>query len=106
MRQPSLLTGMLFDCSGNSMTPTHAVKKGRRYRYYVSRPLITNQRDGGKALSNLWAILMTWRITTLAFATCCHLALPLGFSFRFRIVTRPRLLPLADRLVGLAAGRV
>jgi site-specific DNA recombinase len=106
IRQPSLLTGMLFDCSGNSMTPTHAVKKGRRYRYYVSRPLITNQRDGGKALSNLWAILMTWRITTLAFATCCHLALPLGFSFRFRIVTRPRLLPLADRLVGLAAGRV
>ena len=22
------------------MTPTHAVKNGRRYRYYVSRPLI------------------------------------------------------------------
>src|SRR5215472_12046899 len=28
IRQPSLLTGMLFDCSGNAMTPTHAVKKG------------------------------------------------------------------------------
>jgi hypothetical protein len=36
----SLLTGLLFDGEGHRMTPTHAVKKGRRYRYYVSRPLI------------------------------------------------------------------
>jgi hypothetical protein len=28
------------------MTPTHAVKKGRRYRYYVSHPLITQARAG------------------------------------------------------------
>jgi len=27
-RQPSLLTGMLFDADGNQMTPSHAVKKG------------------------------------------------------------------------------
>ena len=26
------------------MTPSYAVKKGRRYRYYVSRPLITQDR--------------------------------------------------------------
>jgi hypothetical protein len=26
------------------MTPTHAVKKGTRYHYYVSRPLITRHR--------------------------------------------------------------
>jgi site-specific DNA recombinase len=45
-RQPSLLTGMLFDANGNPMTPSHAVKQGTRYRYYVSRPLIINQRDG------------------------------------------------------------
>jgi len=49
IRQPSLLTGMLFDCRGNAMTPTHAVKKGRRYRYYVSRPLITKERSDGSA---------------------------------------------------------
>jgi site-specific DNA recombinase len=36
--QPSLLAGMLFDGDGNRMTPSHAVKKGTRYRYYVSRP--------------------------------------------------------------------
>src|ERR1700674_4807986 len=42
--QPSLLAGMLFDGDGNRMTPSHAVKKGTRYRYYVSRPLITKDR--------------------------------------------------------------
>jgi hypothetical protein len=31
-----LLTGLLFDLSGNLYTPSHANKKGRRYRYYVS----------------------------------------------------------------------
>ena len=43
-RQPSLLAGMLFDRDGNRMTPTHAIKKGTRYRYYVSRPLITKDQ--------------------------------------------------------------
>ena len=38
--QPSLLAGMLFDAEGSRMTPSYAVKKGKRYRYYVSRPLI------------------------------------------------------------------
>jgi site-specific DNA recombinase len=43
-RQPSLLAGMLFDGDGNRMTPSHAVKKGTRYRYYVSRSLITKDQ--------------------------------------------------------------
>jgi site-specific DNA recombinase len=48
-RQPSLLAGLLFDGDGNRMTPSHAVKKGTRYRYYVSRPLITKDQTGGSA---------------------------------------------------------
>ena len=40
-KYPSLLTGLVFDDSGERLTPTHAVKKGTRYRYYVSRSLIT-----------------------------------------------------------------
>jgi len=44
-RQPSLLTGMLFDRDGNHMTPSHAVKKGTRYCYYVSRPVITRDQS-------------------------------------------------------------
>ena len=41
----NLLTGMLFDADGQPMTPTHAVKKGVRYRYYVSRRLVTGTRS-------------------------------------------------------------
>ena len=42
---------MLFDGDGNRMTPTHATRKGTRYRYYVSRTLITNdQTDRSTAL--------------------------------------------------------
>jgi site-specific DNA recombinase len=39
--EPSLLAGLLVDAQGERLTPTHAVKKGRRYRYYVSAALIT-----------------------------------------------------------------
>ncbi|HEY6300866.1 MAG TPA: recombinase family protein [Candidatus Binatus sp.] len=38
---PSPLMGKLFDESGAPLTPSHAVKGTRRYRYYVSRSLIT-----------------------------------------------------------------
>jgi hypothetical protein len=41
-RQPSLLAGMLFDGDGTRMTPTHAIKRGTRHRYYVSQTLITS----------------------------------------------------------------
>jgi site-specific DNA recombinase len=36
-QNPSLLAGLLYDGRGGHLTPTHAVKKGRRYRYYVSQ---------------------------------------------------------------------
>jgi DNA invertase Pin-like site-specific DNA recombinase len=39
--EPSLLAGLLVDAKGERLTPSHAVKKGRRYRYYVSAALIT-----------------------------------------------------------------
>jgi len=39
--EPNLLAGILFDAQSEPMTPTHAVKKGTRYRYYISRRLIT-----------------------------------------------------------------
>src|SRR5215831_6232610 len=42
--QPSLLAGMLFDRDSNRMTPSYALKNGTRYRYYVSRFLITKDR--------------------------------------------------------------
>jgi hypothetical protein len=48
-QQPSLLAGMLFDGDGSRMTPSHAVKNGTRYRYYVSRSPITKDRTGYSA---------------------------------------------------------
>jgi site-specific DNA recombinase len=41
----SPLTCKLFDESGQSLTPSHAVKGERRYRYYVSRNLIKGTAD-------------------------------------------------------------
>jgi DNA invertase Pin-like site-specific DNA recombinase len=37
---PSLLSGLIFDGDGARLSPTHAVKKGKRYRYYVSTALL------------------------------------------------------------------
>lgn len=37
LRAPSLLTGMITDPDGREMTPTHACKGSRRYRYYITR---------------------------------------------------------------------
>ena len=34
---PSLLMGKIYDDQGNRMTPSHTVKNGLRYRYYVSK---------------------------------------------------------------------
>lgn len=35
-RDPSLLTGLIFDETWNPLTPSHASKVGVRYRYYIS----------------------------------------------------------------------
>jgi site-specific DNA recombinase len=40
--ESSLLAGLLVDARGDRLTPSHAVKQGRRYRYYVSAALITD----------------------------------------------------------------
>jgi DNA invertase Pin-like site-specific DNA recombinase len=44
-----LLPGVVFDAAGQLMTPTYAVKKGVRYRYYVSRRLITDIRSADRS---------------------------------------------------------
>jgi site-specific DNA recombinase len=43
--EPSLLAGLLFDAAGERLTPSHAVKGSKRYRYYVSRSLVTERRS-------------------------------------------------------------
>ena len=45
-QHPSLLVGKVIDGEGREMTPSHASKSRRRYRYYVTRP---DQLDGTRA---------------------------------------------------------
>jgi site-specific DNA recombinase len=51
--EPSLLAGVLVDARGERLTPSHAVKKGRRYRYYVSTALTT---EAGTDLAQGWRL--------------------------------------------------
>src|SRR5947207_6548773 len=51
--EPSLLAGVLVDARGERLTPSHAVKKGRRYRYYVSAALIT---EAGTDRAQSWRL--------------------------------------------------
>jgi DNA invertase Pin-like site-specific DNA recombinase len=49
-KHPSLLGGFVFDATGERLTPTYAVKKGTRYRYYISARLmreVKGNRSGG-----------------------------------------------------------
>ena len=43
--EPSLLAGMIYDERGNRFSPSFAVKKGRRYHYYVSQAVLRQRED-------------------------------------------------------------
>ena len=60
---PSLLAGLIFDAGGERLTPSHAVKRGTRYRYYVSQSLIVagSRKDATSASSTTG-----WRIPAAA----------------------------------------
>jgi site-specific DNA recombinase len=51
--EPSLLAGLLVDARGERLTPSHAVKKDRRYRYYVSAVPIA---EAGADRPHFWRI--------------------------------------------------
>ena len=57
--EPSLLAGIVFDASSEPMTPTHAAKKGTRYRYYISTgPASDNSRGQRVPAPNLEALII------------------------------------------------
>jgi DNA invertase Pin-like site-specific DNA recombinase len=62
----SLLAGLIYDAHGELMTPSHAVKKGVRYRYYVSKSLLTGgvktARRGQRIPASHIEALVTGRI--------------------------------------------
>jgi len=52
-KEPSLLAGVLFDDRGNRLVPAHAVKSGRRYRYYVCQAVHTGATERIGAIRRL-----------------------------------------------------
>ena len=42
VNSPSLLVGLLYDAERNRFTPSHTLKNGKRYRYYVCQSVIRN----------------------------------------------------------------
>ena len=62
---------MVFDETGERLTPTYAVKKGTRYRYYVSTSLVTGagrNRSSGRRIpaGNLEGLVINRLRTFLA----------------------------------------
>src|SRR5947208_177016 len=81
--EPSLLAGLLFDVDGERLTPSHALKKGRRYRYYVSAALIS---EAGTECARGWRLAATEietaviQILTDALTNPAALIEPLGIT--------------------------
>ena len=52
----ALLLGKIRDDRGNPMSPAHANKNGRRYRYYVSQALLQGKRDEAGSIARVPAM--------------------------------------------------
>jgi site-specific DNA recombinase len=69
----SLPTGLLYDEVGNRFTPSHATKRGRRYRYYVSQALTqgrsTDPRSPVRLLADEVEELVLSQLTALLQST-------------------------------------
>jgi hypothetical protein len=50
-KSEALLTGRIFDDHGNRMTPSHARKRGIKYRYYISSVLVQGQAEQAGTIS-------------------------------------------------------
>ena len=49
-KHPSLLAGRLETSNGQKLIPSHAVKQGRRYRYYIEQRLVQDESVGTKGV--------------------------------------------------------
>jgi DNA invertase Pin-like site-specific DNA recombinase len=76
LRSPSLLTGLVFDETGDRLCPTHASKNGRRYRYYISKRLMhdTHRHDDG------------WRLPAATLENAVRTCLKQFFEDRARLI--------------------
>jgi site-specific DNA recombinase len=54
-KSSAILRGLIFDDRGHRMSPSHANKKGVRYRYYVSHALLQNRKANAGSISRVSA---------------------------------------------------
>jgi DNA invertase Pin-like site-specific DNA recombinase len=96
--EPSLLAGMLTDGHGNRFTPSHAVRSGRRYRYYVSAAALTETSEDTAQVCRLAAQEVESAVISILVEVPTH---PARLLERFGAVGTP-----ADqirKMLGLAA---
>jgi site-specific DNA recombinase len=53
VKSEALLTGRIFDDRGNRMGPSHAIKRGIKYRYYLSSTLLQGQPERSGTISRV-----------------------------------------------------
>ena len=58
----ALLASKLFDDRGNPMSPSHAAKGGRRYRYYVSQAILQGRKHEAGSLGRVPALEIEARV--------------------------------------------
>jgi site-specific DNA recombinase len=49
----ALLGGLIYDDRGNIMSPTYSLRRGNRYRYYISSALLHDRRDEAGSLARV-----------------------------------------------------
>ncbi len=58
----ALLAGKLFDDRGNRMSPSHAAKGGRRWRYYVSQAILQGRKHEAGSVARAPALEIEARV--------------------------------------------
>ncbi len=65
----ALLAGKLFDDRGNRMSPSHAAKGERRWRYYVSQPVLQGRKQEAGSVARVPAPEIERQVTEAVHAT-------------------------------------
>ena len=65
-RSGALLAGKLFDDCGNRMSPSHAAKGGRRWRYYVSQAALQGRKHEAGSAARAPALEIEARVAEAA----------------------------------------
>jgi site-specific DNA recombinase len=105
------LAGLLHDDAGNRMSPSHARKKGARYRYYVSQALIQHRKAKAGKIARISAPEIEAAVSAavqdsdqIARVTLCRECLVIEFQANDGAPTAPIRIPFAWQPQGRRKG--